>query len=141
MSQLTFRKYNNDWNADPNVPEPKITVTNSIVKLSFFLNSFSYDAQYGEEGHLIFKHCSLWRLGATNDHGWYAGECRYSKSAPNWGEFYELLGEDSEQFNPIDWRELSSATSEQRHFLFYFRDETFECFASDWRFERNRPLA
>lgn len=78
----------------------------------------------------------MWRLGAVNDEGWYTGQCRYSKIAPNWGEFYELLGEDDLRFKPTDWHALAPLISGQRHFIFYFRDETFECIAADWMFER-----
>ena len=66
----------------------------------------------------------------------YDGQCRYSKAAPAWGEVYELLGEDDQRLKPADWHELAPSTSEHRHFLFYLRDETFECFATEWMFER-----
>jgi hypothetical protein len=29
-------------------------------------------------------------LGRTNDEGWYLGQCRFSKVAPTWGEFYHV---------------------------------------------------
>ncbi len=136
MSSLTFKHLNIDWNAEPNAPEPEVTVRETGVQLTFLLNPWAYEAYEGQEGCLIFEHCSMWRLGATNDHGWYAGQCRYSKTAPKWGEFYELLGNDELQPLPTDWQILSQPTSQDRHFLFYLRDETFECFASDWMFKR-----
>ena len=82
----------------------------------------------------------MWRLGATNDEGWYAGQCRYGKAAPAWGEFYELLGKDDQRLTPNDWHELAPMPPETRHFLFYLRDNTFECLAADWRFKRGIPV-
>jgi hypothetical protein len=35
---------------------------------------------------------------------------------------------------PDDWVNVRNEPS-GRHFLFYFRDSTFECFAADWMFE------
>ena len=136
MSSLLFKRLNNGWNAEPNAPAPKVEVNGSQVRLKFFLNPFAYPAEEGEMGCLAFSECSMWRLGSTNDEGWYAGQCRYSKIAPAWGEFYELLGHDSQRTNPTDWHVPKPPGSGDRHFLFYLRDETFECFAKEWSFER-----
>lgn len=73
-------------------------------------------------------------MGDTNDEGWYRGQCRYSRIAPAWGEFYEIEGPDPLRDVPSDWHMLSPIVERTRHFLFYFRDETFECLAADWRF-------
>ncbi|QGM47682.1 hypothetical protein [Methylocystis heyeri] len=116
-------------------------MSGSTVRLTFFLNAWAYDAEEDEKGCLTFEECSIWRLGSTNDEGWHAGQCRYSKAAPAWGEFYELLGEDDQRLKPTDWRELTTLMPEKRHFLFYLRDSTFECFAAEWRFERGPPVA
>ena len=137
MSNLTFKQLNNGWNAEPNAPSPQVEVDGALVRLKFRLNPWAYEAEEGETGSLAFRHCSMWRLGATNDEGWYRGQCRYSKAAPAWGEFYELSGEDDLRLKPTDWHELGPLTPEQLHFLFYLRDETFECFAREWVFERS----
>jgi hypothetical protein len=141
MSTPTFRRLNEDWNAEPNAPFEEVAVSSTTVRLTFVLNPWAYKAERGQKGRLTFEQCAIWRLGSTNDHGWYAGQCRYSKAAPAWGEFYELLGADDRQLEPDDWHELAPLTPEQRHFLFYLRDNTFECFAAEWRFERSRPLS
>jgi hypothetical protein len=141
MASLTFKRLNVGWNAEPNAPEPKVVVSGSQVQLRFYLNPFAYDADGGETGCVTFERGSMWRLGPTNDEGWYAGQCRYSKAAPTWGEFYELLGEDGLRMLPMDWHKLTRSTSAHRHFLFYLRDETFECLAEDWRFERGGACA
>jgi hypothetical protein len=141
VSNLAFKQLNEDWNADPNAPDPRVTVSDTTVRLTFFLNPWAYEAGEHEKGCLTFEHCSIWRLGSTNDEGWYAGQCRYSRVAPEWGEFYELSGEDEMRLDATGWRELAELTSEQRHFLFYLRDQTFECFASAWEFERGGQYA
>lgn len=136
MSDLIFKRINHDWNADPNAPHAGVAAFGARLQLTFLLNSWLYDASEGEKGRLTFTGCSLWRSGPTNDEGWYAGQCRYSKIAPAWGEFYELTGEDGRRLDPSDWHEIAPLTREGRHFLFYLRDHTFECFADEWRFER-----
>jgi hypothetical protein len=141
MADVTFKRLNEGWNAEPNAPDPHVTVSGSMVRLTFFLNPWAYKAGEDEKGRLTFEHCSIWRLGSTNDEGWYSGQCRYSKVAPSWGEFYELLGEDELRLDATGWRELAQLTPEQRHFLFYLRDQTFECFASEWKFERGGQYA
>ncbi len=85
-------------------------------------------------GILRFSGCRRWRLGETNDTGWSRGQCRYSKLAPDWGEFYELVGHDPLRDLPDDWHEMAALDGTERHFLFYLRDETFECLAVDWSF-------
>jgi len=136
-----FKRLNHDWNAEPNAPDPKVEVSGPTVRISFFLNPWLYAADEGEKGGLIFERCSGWRLGPTNDHGWFMGQCRYSKIAPAWGEFYELIGDDKHQLLPTDWHEIGPLWPQGRHFLFYLRDETFECFATEWRFERKAPAS
>ncbi len=131
-----FRQLNSNWNAEPNAPDPSVTVMGVNLRLSFVLNPFIGHFVEGEKGALVFARCSRWRLGSTNDEGWYRGQCRYSRSAPAWGEFYELVGEDAAMLQPDDWHVLSPAAAADRHFLFYLRDMTFECLASDWTFER-----
>jgi hypothetical protein len=136
VSDLTFLRLNENWNAQPNAPYPEVRAEGSTVQLRFFLNSYAYPAKDGELGFLTFTGCKAWRLGSPNDEGWYEGECRYGKLAPKWGEFYELKGPDPLRDQAEDWRQVPTLASGSRHFLFYLRDETFECLADDWKFER-----
>lgn len=131
---VEFKRLNNGWNAEPNAPDSSVVTAGHDIRLSFLLNAFQYDFAEGNIGILQFSDCSRYRIGDTNDEGWYRGQCRYSSLAPSWGEFYELSGDDPLADAPTDW-EIIGGTG-KRHFLFYLRDETFECFASDWCFER-----
>ena len=131
-----FIQLNKGWNAEPNAPDPKVTVSGTDVLLEFLLNPFQFP-QFGDDdrGALRFSACSRYRLGATNDEGWYLGQCRYSSIAPAWGEFYEISGADARLDGPQDWQVVDGASSASRHFLFYLRDGTFECIAAHWEFE------
>lgn len=126
-----FIQLNDGWHADPNVPEPHVVTENSTLRLQFFAVGDDPMAD-GPRFELRFDNCQRWRLGMTNDEGWYLGQCRYSGVAPEWGQFYELTGKDGLLMVPTDWQSMPEPGSGSRHFLFYFRDETFECYASDW---------
>jgi hypothetical protein len=130
-----FAKLNVDWNAEPNAPNPQVQVWERDVVLSFLLNPFVF-RQFKEEdvGQLRFRNCWRYRLGSVNDEGWYRGQCRFSKLAPAWGEFYEVRGDLLLKQCPNDWIEIGAGIEEPKHFLFYFRDEEFECDAESWSF-------
>src|SRR5438046_391467 len=85
-----FLRLNNDWNAEPNAPEPRVTEVGADLEMTFLLNDFQFK-QYHEVdiGTIRFENCWRYRLGATNDEGWYRGQCRFSKLAPKWGELYD----------------------------------------------------
>ncbi|MCA8916622.1 MAG: hypothetical protein KDB90_14545 [Planctomycetes bacterium] len=132
----TFRQLNQGWNAEPNAPEPRLSVLNADLLLSFLMNPYLYP-EFDEEdiGTLRFYGCSRYRLGSTNDEGWYRGQCRFSKIAPAWGEFYQVSGDLRLNKCPKEWIQLGPATNAHCHFLFYFHDETFECDALEWELE------
>jgi hypothetical protein len=132
----TFHQLNRGWNAEPNGPEPLARLDGFDVLLEFFLNHQRFQAfECDEKGILRFHAVSKFRLGPTNDEGWYRGQCRYTGIAPAWGEFYELTGPDVRADLPTDWHSLRNHTEAARHFLFYFRDNTFEALAAGWQFE------
>jgi hypothetical protein len=112
---------------------PVVVRSGADVILEFDLNPFqSTNFSEGDRGRLIFHNCWRYRLGATNDEGWYRGQCRFSRTAPAWGEFYEVQGDLKVEASPQDWVVMGSEPeSGAKHFLFYFRDETFECDAQD----------
>ena len=59
----------------------------------------------------------------------------FSGLAPAWGEFYEVAGNIRLSECPNDWKQVASRPiASIRHYLFYFRDEEFECDARDWEF-------
>jgi len=89
---------------------------------------------------LVFAGCWRYRLGSPNDEGWYRHGDRFGRLAPGWGQFYEVEGELLAAQVP-DWTLLGEPPpGRSRHFLFYLRDETFECDARDWRIELPAPV-
>ena len=135
----TFRRLNDGWNAEPNAPDPGVRVEGRDVIVSFRMNAYQFPQFSSEDvGRLRFVCCQRYRLGATNDEGWYRGQCRFSTLAPQWGEFYEVGGDLRLAECPEDWVVVDPSQKLSRHFLFYFRDETFDCDAVDWGFEVER---
>jgi hypothetical protein len=131
-----FRQLNIGWNADPNAPVPKVMRAGHDVLLEFSVNaSLFQNFRLWEQGVLRFLDCERYTVTAINDHGWYLGQCRYSNIAPKWGEFYEIAGDDPLRDQAPGWVNAGGRPNDARHFLFYFRDETFECFARNWTIE------
>jgi hypothetical protein len=134
--KTAFRKLNADWNAEPNAPDPRIHVEGSTLVLSFQMNYMLW-ARFSQDdvGVLRFHDCWRYRLGSTNDEGWYMGQCRFSKLAPEWGEFYEVTGDLRLRELRDKWTQLAPISDGAHHYLFYLKDETFECDATRFDFE------
>lgn len=137
-----FFKLNSDWNADPNVPEPSAEPQGDDVLLRFFVNPYQFpEFSEDEVGILRFVNCEIFRLGSPNDHGWHLGQCRCSKFAPEWGEFYLVIGNPELLEALKDWKILVPSSGAENHYLFYFRDNTFECVARDCLIEHSNANA
>jgi len=129
-----FIHLNKRWNAEPNAPKGAVVIETEYLSLSFIVNPWAYDGfEEGQKAELRFFGCSTWRLGSTNDEGWYSGECRFSKTAPAWGEFYEIKGNLLKEQASYEWHNINHGEG-SRHFLFYLRDSTFECDAESYEF-------
>jgi hypothetical protein len=129
---IEFIHLNEGWNAEPNSPGEEISIENGELHLVFLANPWAYEGyDEGQRIELVFHSPEKYRLGNTNDEGWYYGQCRYEKLAPNWGEFYQVNGTHSKVKPAEDWVHLSKENGEN-HYLFYFKDNTFECVASSY---------
>jgi len=125
-----FYRLNQDWNAEPYTPNPEISIDGRDLLLRFTVSAAQYpEFQEGEIGLLRFVNCHCYRLGPPNDNDWYEGNCRFSRLAPEWGEFYLVVGDAALLKAPQDWQTLTSPSAVNRHYLFYFRDNTFEIIA------------
>jgi len=136
--ERAYVQLNVGWNADPNVPDPRVEIVGDALLLSFRLNAFQFPAfAEDQRATLRFESCSRYRLGAPNDEGWYS-ETYGQAGAPPWGEFYEVDAGFSHSTSPDAWV-LGPATGPaaplRRHFLFYLRDGTFECEAAAWQLD------
>lgn len=133
-----FLQLNLDWNAEPNAPNPYVEVLGNDILLRFNVNASQFEEfDKNEIGFLRFVNCARFRLGRTNDEGWYRGQCRFSEIAPEWGKLYEIFGDDTSTNGPTDWCPVSTKSAgDLHHFLFYFRDNTFESVAERCVIER-----
>jgi hypothetical protein len=127
---LTFLQLSDEWNAAGNAPNPTFALDGADLLLKFNVNALQFpDFDEDEIAVLRFVNCARYRLGPTNDEGWYRGQCRFSQLAPAWGEFYLIRGKSNLLNAPSDWT-VVEPSGDGRHFLFYFRDNTFECVAA-----------
>lgn len=133
---IKFIKLNEDWNAEPNAPEESVSIDGSNLILEFTVNPWAYEGFEEEErARIVFKKCFKYRLGPTNDEGWYLGKCRFGKLARRWGEFYQVIGGSPDVVDATDWNIVGTSNS-HNHYLFYLRDCTFECEADAYDFQR-----
>ena len=133
---MEFEKLNLNWNAEPNAPEPTLEVENGNIILKFYLNYFLYE-QFDENdlGKLTFFGCEKYSFNGMNDEGYYCGQYRYSYKQLPWGEFYKLKTNYNDF--PNDYVKINDIenASELNHYIFFFRDNTFECIAENYKFE------
>jgi len=131
----SFKQLNVAWNADPNDPNPTIELDGEDLILTFKLNAFQYPQfTEGQTARLRFNRYTAYRMGAPNDEGWYRGQCRFGKLAPHWGDFYEVSGDLRLNLLNLPMNQKADGPPATRHFLFYLKDQTFECQAADWSF-------
>lgn len=135
-NKITFEQLNINWNAEPNAPELNITIDNTNVIIEFYINTFAYEGfSESQKAKITFYNCYQYRIGPPNDEGFYCyDQSRYKKYGVKWGEFYLVHNSDwKDNFpNPIN---VGGSKDELNHYLFYFKDETFECIASSYRIE------
>ena len=137
---MNYNKLNKDWNADPNAPEVTIEVKESTVMLDFYLDGFVYNFKEGQRGKLTFMNCHKYSFNSMNDEGYFREQYRYKHEELPWGEFYELktnwetdFPKDAEVLN------LNPNRLNLKHYIFFLRDDTFECVAENYSFEIFNP--
>ena len=134
---MKYIKLNKNWNAQPNVPQPHVTTTDEGIDLTFFLNPLPFQhIDEDDKGTLKFLDVYAYRLGATGEEGYNRGEFRYKNAQLPWGEFYELLGSNWKNDFPDDKQVINEQAnkSKLRHFIFFLKEETFECLAIDYQY-------
>ncbi len=134
---MKYIKLNKNWNAEPNAPDPVVSKTDEGIELTFLLNPFVYQhIDDDDTGTLEFFDVYAYRLGSTNDEGYFRGQFRFKNEQLPWGEFYELIDSKWKKDFPDDKVILDDSIkkSKLRHFIFFLRDETFECLALDYHF-------
>ena len=136
--KVNFIIINKGSNAEPNSPMPTIRIEGRTVILSFYLNAFIYD-DYEEDdiGILEFYNCRQYRIGSPNEDGFYIyNQSRYKKYGIRWGEFYLVQNSDwQDNFPQPIYIDASLKKDILNHYLFYFKDETFECVSETYSFK------
>jgi len=126
-----FTKLNTDWNADPNDAGLRIVHEGTELLAHMRPNLYKFKRFKGIASITVtFKNCARYRVTPINDYAWYAGDCRFSGLAPQWGEFYEIAGNTQDALDPSPW--ITAKGHGTRHFHFYLRDQTLEVKASGW---------
>jgi hypothetical protein len=70
--ETTFAWLNVDWDAEPNAPDPRVVVSGADVLLEFVANPYQFPRFHEEQLlRLRFEHALRYRLGPTNDEGWW----------------------------------------------------------------------
>jgi hypothetical protein len=130
--KIDYIQITKDWNADPVSPEIELKVDGIDLIMEIYLNHFQFDKyQEGDKVKIRFKNCAEYSLNTCNDEGFYYGQYRIKPTELELGEFYEIKsGLDRKLPNPI--KKIQNDNSNRKHFIFFFKDETFECLASDY---------
>ena len=134
LMNIEFEQLNKEWNAEPNAPEVSISVSGNNVEVTFFLNAFQFE-NFNEQdtAKLVFHDCLQYRYGSPNDEGFYIfNQSRFKKLGIKWGEFYLVHNSDWEDVFPDCVHVSDQQHDGLKHYLFYFRDGTFECIARDY---------
>ena len=129
---IDFDKITNNWNADPNDPQVNIKLEKDSLLLTFGLNYFQYNNFKAENKlQITFKNCSKYSLNNCNDECYYNLQYRISPYDLPWGEFYEIISGISRDF-PEAINIYKNNNLNLRHFIFFFKDNTFECLAEEY---------
>jgi len=135
---MKYKKLNIGWNAEPNAPEPKLTIDGYDIIIEFHLNPYTYEnVKEGDLGNLRFFNCHKYSFNDCNDEGYMVfGQYRYKNFELPWGDFYEIFTDWENDFHP-ECKILNSEVEKKmmKHFIFFFRDDTFECVAENFEFK------
>jgi hypothetical protein len=130
--KIDYIQITTEWNADPVSPEIELNVDGTDLIMDIFLNHYVFDNfKKGDKAKIRFKNCAKYSLNTCNDEGYYYGQYRTNPNELPWGEFYEIKsGLDRNMPNPIV--HITKDSSGKKHFIFFFKDETFECLALEY---------
>jgi len=132
---IDFIQLSNNWNAHPVSPEVNLQIVGENLIMEIYLNHYMFDSFVeGDKACITFENSYKYSLNSCNDEGYYYGQYRINWKQLEWGEFYEIIsGLDRKLPKPIV--QLSDDSDNKRHFLFFFKDETFECLADNYKVE------
>ena len=134
-SKILHIKISSGWNADPVSPDVLLHITGGDLVMTINLNYFAFDDyKEGDRAKITFNNCSQYSLNTCNDEGYWYGQYRIKPTQLPFGEFYEIIwGVDRAFPEPVT--NIKPPLKTDRHFIFFFKDETFECLAEDYKVE------
>jgi len=141
---MKYTKLNRNWNAEPNAPDAKISLMKGGIELSFLLDPLQFEhIDEGDIGKVAFDRVHAYRWDSTTDAAYAQGQFRFKNDQLPWGEFYELKHSKWKSDFPADKIVVDALVdqNEIRHFIFFFKDKTFECLATDCHFWYDNGLA
>jgi hypothetical protein len=133
---MKFTMLNRNWNSEPTVPDLNVSMIEGGVRLSFVLNSNDYEhIDEGDRGIVELNEVYAYRLVPTDREAFLKDEFRFKNNQLPWGEFYEIMNSGKKNF-PQEKTLLDGEVDKNdlRHFIFFFRDQIFECLAIEYRF-------
>nr|WP_299382190.1 hypothetical protein [Allomuricauda sp.] len=139
IKKPTYVKLNFDFDAEPNAPSPDISINDSTLILKFLLNPFLWDnVEDDEQAELHFYDVLKYRLGGPGSDN-FSDFRYYDEGIDNYG-FYHLKNSYWTKDFPLDEKVVSEEPNSEngvfKHYVFFFRDNTFECIAEDFKFVR-----
>lgn len=137
---MKIQKLNKNWSAEPSFPLETITRTDDGIEVNFELNSLPYEyIEEGEKGKIEFYEVYAYRKAAPNLEEISKRKIPLKVDQIPFGDFYELLDSKWKTDFPSDKIivDETKKTSKLRHFLFFLKDTTFECLASDYSYTYN----
>lgn len=137
---MKIQKLNKNWSAEPSVPPETIKQTDDGIEVNFVLNSLPYEyIEDGEKGKLEFYDVFAYRKAASNSEEISKRKIPLKVDQIPLGDFYELLDSKWKTDFPTDKIivDETKKTSKHRHFIFFLKDATFECLASDFSYRYN----
>lgn len=132
---IDFIQLSNNWNAHSVSPEVNLQIVGKNLIMEIYLNHYMFDSFVeGDKARITFENSYKYSLNSCNDEGYYYGQYRINWKQLEWGEFYEIIsGLDRKLPEPIV--QLSGDLDNKRHYIFFFKDETFECLADNYKLE------
>lgn len=134
---MKYQKLNKNWNAEPLAPELTIAKTENCLELTFSLDSAAYQhIDAGDTGTHAFVDVYAYRLAAADEAAYKQGQYRFKNEELPWGPFYELVNSQWKKDFPSDKLIVNESAKKDklRHFIFFFKENVFECLASEYSF-------
>tara|TARA_R110002012_G_scaffold6480_7_gene30056 strand:- start:140951 stop:141769 length:819 start_codon:yes stop_codon:yes gene_type:complete len=133
--KIDYFRITGDWNADPVSPEIHLEIDKNNLTMEIFVNHLVFDDfEKADKAKITFKNCSIYSLNGCNDEGYYYGQYRINSNELPWGEFYEIKSGIDRKF-PEPITRINDELEGKRHYIFFFKDETFECLADHFKLE------